>query len=93
MFLWVIANGESDIQSALAGAFHLPIYQRHIKMDTSERFHYHRCEPSPSTFAVDTAVEKPIPSFTHPRLPGNSEPYDAIARLSCVRCEGESSLA
>lgn len=49
-------------------------------------------EPSPSTFAVVTAVEKPIPSFTHRRLPGNYGSDYAIARSSCVKCEGEGSL-
>lgn len=49
-------------------------------------------EPSPSTFAVDTAVEKTIPSFTHSWFP-NAYGFDyAIARSSCVRCEGEGSL-
>ncbi|MCF6229775.1 MAG: hypothetical protein L3J62_03105 [Gammaproteobacteria bacterium] len=48
-------------------------------------------EPPSSIFAVDTAVEKSIPSFTHPRLLGVNVAEYAIA-LSCVKCEEGGSL-
>ena len=57
-------------------------------MDATEQFYYHNFGSSPSTFAVDTAVEKAVPSFTYPRLSSS----DAIARSACVRCEGEGSF-
>ncbi len=48
-------------------------------------------ELSPSTFAVDTAVEKPVPSFTHP---GSLSYCVSIVRLCCNlhKVRGGSSL-
>lgn len=61
------------------------VYQCNIRTAEINEF-----EPFPSTFAVDTAVEKSIPFFTHCGWGRGS--HNAIARAYCVRCEGEGSF-